>query len=46
LVLKKLSEGVTIKDFIQMYPHITEEQIFAALEYAVVPRSLQLRGSE
>ena len=34
LVLKKLSEGVSITAFIQMYPHITEQQIFAALEYA------------
>lgn len=34
LVLKKLSEGVNITAFIQMYPHITEQQIFATLEYA------------
>ena len=34
LVLKKLSEGVNIAAFIQMYPHINEEQIFAALQYA------------
>ena len=39
LVLKKLSEGVTIKDFILMYPHITEEQIFAVLKYTAAPRS-------
>lgn len=34
LVLKKLSEGVNIAAFIQMYPQINEEQIFAALQYA------------
>jgi uncharacterized protein (DUF433 family) len=34
LVLKKLSEGVSISDFIKMYPHIKQEEIFAALEYA------------
>ena len=34
LVLKKLSEGVNIAAFIQMYPRINEEQIFAALQYA------------
>jgi uncharacterized protein (DUF433 family) len=34
LVLKKLSEGVSIDDFLKNYPHIKLEQIFAALEYA------------
>ena len=34
LVLKKLAEGVNIAALIQMYPHINEEQIFAALQYA------------
>lgn len=34
LVLKKLSEGVSVNEFIEMYPHIKKEEIFAALEYA------------
>jgi uncharacterized protein (DUF433 family) len=34
LILKKLSEGVSIDDFIKIYPHIKLEQIFVALEYA------------
>ena len=34
LVLKKLSEGVSIEEFTNMYPHISTEQVFAALEYA------------
>lgn len=34
LILRKLSEGVTIAQFQEMYPQITEVQIFAALEYA------------
>ena len=34
LILRKLSEGVTIAQFQEMYPQIIEVQIFAALEYA------------
>ena len=34
LILKKLSEGVSTAEFIKMYPHIKQEEIFAALEYA------------
>lgn len=34
LVLKKLSQGVSIAQFIEMYPNIKQEQIYAALEYA------------
>ena len=34
LILRKLSEGVTMAQFQEMYPQITEVQIFAALEYA------------
>ena len=34
IILRKLSEGVTICEFQEMYPQITEAQIFAALKYA------------
>ncbi|TAL69067.1 MAG: DUF433 domain-containing protein [Bacteroidetes bacterium] len=34
LILKKLSEGITIPQLIEMYPHLNSEQIHAALEYA------------
>ncbi|NJM78727.1 MAG: DUF433 domain-containing protein [Flavobacterium sp.] len=34
LILKKLSEGVSIDDLIKMYPHLTQLQILASLEYA------------
>ncbi len=34
LILKKLSEGVSIDGLIKMYPHLTQLQILASLEYA------------
>jgi uncharacterized protein (DUF433 family) len=34
LILKKLSEGITVSDLIKIYPHLTTAQILAALEYA------------
>ena len=34
LILRKLSEGATIADLLQMYPHLEEIQILAALAYA------------
>lgn len=34
IILRKLSEGVTIAEFQEMQPQITEVQIFAALDYA------------
>ena len=34
LILKKLSEGVTIQELLQIYPHITHLQVLATLEYA------------
>jgi uncharacterized protein (DUF433 family) len=33
-ILKKLSEGASIPQLIEMYPHLNSEQIRAALEYA------------
>lgn len=34
LILKKLSEGVSIDGLIKMYPHLTQLQILASLEFA------------
>lgn len=34
LILKKLSEGATVKDLLKIYPQITSKQIMAALDYA------------
>lgn len=34
LLLKKLSQGLTPKEIIKEYPHLTEDDIKAALEYA------------
>lgn len=33
LILKKLSEGVTIEELLEAYPHLTKEDILAALSY-------------
>ena len=34
LILRKLSEGMTIEELLEAYPHLTKEDILAALEYA------------
>ena len=34
LILKKLSEGVTIEELLEAYPHLTREDILAALSYS------------
>ena len=34
LLLRKLSEGASIESILQMYPQITKEDIYAALQYA------------
>ena len=34
LILKKLSEGATQNDLVDLYPHITKEDIMACLKYA------------
>ncbi|MCY7410739.1 MAG: DUF433 domain-containing protein [Chitinophagales bacterium] len=34
IILKKLSEGATTKDVIEMYPHLTVDDVNAALFYA------------
>jgi uncharacterized protein (DUF433 family) len=34
LILRKLSEGAVTTDLLAMYPHLQEEDVFAALMYA------------
>lgn len=34
LILKKLSEGATIEELLETYPHLTREDILAALSYS------------
>ncbi|MFY7787254.1 MAG: DUF433 domain-containing protein [Thermoflexibacteraceae bacterium] len=34
LVIRKLSEGYSIEEILEMYPHLNKLQILAALEYA------------
>jgi len=34
LILKKISEGATIQQLLEDYPHITVEGIFASVDYA------------
>ena len=34
LILKKLSEGTSMNDLIQSYPHLTKEDILAVLSYS------------
>ncbi|MBC7913432.1 MAG: DUF433 domain-containing protein [Pyrinomonadaceae bacterium] len=34
LILKKLSQGASVKELLVSYPHLTQEDVFAALTYA------------
>lgn len=34
LILRKMSEGATMQDLLNMYPHLQQEDIMAALMYA------------
>ena len=34
LIMRKLAGGYSIDEILQMYPHLTKEQISAAFEYA------------
>ncbi|HLG28645.1 MAG TPA: DUF433 domain-containing protein [Candidatus Brocadiales bacterium] len=34
LILRKLSEGMTIEELLQAYPHLTREDILAAVSYS------------
>ena len=36
LILKKLSEGATVRDLLENYPHLQDVQVYAALEYTSV----------
>ena len=34
IILKKLAEGATVRDILEMYPHLKEEDVNATLYYA------------
>ena len=34
LILRKLSEGMTIDELLEAYPHVTKDDILAALSYS------------
>lgn len=34
LILRKLSEGITIEELLKAYPHLTREDILAAFSYS------------
>jgi uncharacterized protein (DUF433 family) len=34
LLLRKLSEGMTVEELLGAYPHLTKEDIFASLSYS------------
>lgn len=34
LILRKLSEGMTIEELLEAYPHLTKEDILATLSYS------------
>ncbi len=34
LILKKLSEGLTIEQLLEAYPHLTNDDVLAALSYS------------
>lgn len=34
LILKKLSEGMSFEDLLEAYPHLTKDDILAALSYS------------
>jgi uncharacterized protein (DUF433 family) len=42
IILKKLSEGASTLDLIEMYPNLSENQIRACLEYASLVVSQEL----
>lgn len=34
LILRQLAQGITVKEILKNYPHITKEDILAVIEYA------------
>jgi uncharacterized protein (DUF433 family) len=34
LIVRKFAAGYTLEDLLRSYPHLTKEQVFAALDYA------------
>ena len=41
LILRKLSEDITIEELLNAYPHLTKEDILAALSYSADVISLE-----
>lgn len=41
LILRKLSEGATVEELLDAYPHLSREDIQAALAYAAEALSLE-----
>lgn len=33
LIMRKLAEGYKVEDLLKSYPHLTQKQIYASLEY-------------
>jgi len=47
LILRKMAEGATVAALLQMYPHLTDNDIFAALGlglYLAKPRGTEQRS--
>ena len=40
LLLRKLSEGASVAELLEAYPHLVEEDIYAALAYAAAAVAL------
>lgn len=34
IILKKLSEGMTIEELLEAYPHLTKDDVLAAISYS------------
>ncbi len=34
LIIRKIADGFSVQDILTGYPHLTEEQVLAALDYA------------
>lgn len=41
LIIRKLSEGITIEELLESYPHLTKEDILAALSYSADVLSME-----
>lgn len=34
IIIRKIAQGYTVKDLLESYPHLKEDQIIAAIDYA------------